>query len=233
LDAFRIAELLDSYIVGLTLPPGIFDQLSVYLDLLLRWNAKTNLTAIRDPEQIVTRHFGESLFAAGVLFGPSSRAGIAAATGVEGPAVSAVPEATHNFQTTLADLGSGAGFPGIPMKLALPRLHVTLIESQNKKATFLKEVIRTLRLEGIEVYNGRAERWGKQTDIVTLRAVERFERVLSLAVSLMAPGGRLCLLIGRSQTHLLSVVKELCVEVGRIVPGTDDSMVIVGKYIEK
>src|SRR5580704_1127091 len=65
----QIAELLTSYIVGLELPPGIYDQLGVYLEMLLRWNARTNLTGIRDPEQIVTRHFGESLFAAGVLFG--------------------------------------------------------------------------------------------------------------------------------------------------------------------
>ena len=66
----------------------------------------------------------------------------------------------------------------MPIKLAFPALQVTLIESQNKKATFLKEVIRALRLDGIEVYNGRAEQWGKQADVVTMRAVERFEAAL-------------------------------------------------------
>ena len=69
MDSPRIAEVLKSYTVGLDLRSGIYDQLGAYLALLLRWNARTNLTAIRDPEQIVARHFGESLFAAGVLFG--------------------------------------------------------------------------------------------------------------------------------------------------------------------
>jgi 16S rRNA (guanine527-N7)-methyltransferase len=206
LEPSRIAELLDSYIVGLTLPPGIFDQLSAYLDLLLRWNEKTNLTAIRDPEQIVKRHFGESLFAAGVLFESE-------------PPVAG---------TTLADLGSGAGFPGIPIKLAFPELHVTLIESQNKKATFLKEVIRALGLRDIEVYGGRAEQWGKQADVVTLRAVEKFESVLPIAKKLVAPGGRICLLISRTQLPVLARAASFSIEVEENVPTMADSCVVVG-----
>ncbi len=120
--------------------PELVVQLQTYLDLLLRWNARINLTAIRDPEQIVTRHFGESLFAARVLRSAGALA----------------PE------RPLADIGSGAGFPGIPIKLFAPELHVTLIESQNKKATFLREVIRTLGLSHIVVHCGRAENWGRQ-----------------------------------------------------------------------
>ncbi len=203
----RIVELLESYIVGLPLPPGIYDQLGAYLQFLLRWNAKTNLTAIRDPEQIVTRHFGESLFAAKVLFGD------------EPPAPA----------TTLADLGSGAGFPGIPIKLAFPALQVTLIESQNKKATFLKEVIRALRIEGIEVFAGRAEQWGKQADVVTLRAVERFESALLVAANLVARGGSLCLLVGASHRGALTKVPAFESEVEISVPNRDDSVVTVGK----
>ena len=177
-NASRIAELLKSYIVGLELPPGIYDQLGAYLEILLRWNAKTNLTAIRDPEQIVTRHFGESLFAGSVLFGDESSGGMRDA---------------QSPSSTLADLGSGAGFPGLPIKLAFPVLQVTLIESQNKKATFLKEVIRALRLDGIEVYSGRAERWGKQVDLVTLRAVEKFRATLPIARTWLSPaGGSVC-----------------------------------------
>ncbi len=201
----QIAGLLKSYIVGLQLPTGIYDQLSTYLDLLLRWNAKTNLTAIRDPEQIVTRHFGESLFAAGVLFG------------AERPRSS----------TTLADIGSGAGFPGIPIKLALPELQVTLIESQNKKATFLREVIRALRLEGIDVYACRAEHWDKQVDIVTLRAVERFESAVAIALRLLAPNGRLCLIAGAAGLgQLCSQVQLRCTSETRI-PGTRESFLVV------
>jgi 16S rRNA (guanine527-N7)-methyltransferase len=223
MNTWRIRELLDAYIVGLTLPPGIFDQLSVYLDLLVRWNAKTNLTAIRDPEQIVTRHFGESLFAASVLFGEEpSGAPSKPVVGLGGI------ERCRPANITLADLGSGAGFPGIPIKLAFPELHVTLIESQNKKATFLKEVIRALGLQDIEVHNGRAEQWGRQTDVVTLRAVEKFESVLPIAKKLVAPGGRICLLIGRAQVRTLGSESLIINKVERIAPGAADSLVLVG-----
>jgi 16S rRNA (guanine527-N7)-methyltransferase len=219
-----IAELLNPYIVGLTLPDRIYEELSVSLDLLLRWNAKTNLTAIRDPEQMVTRHFGESLFAAHVLFG-STGAPVISTVGRSGT------QDVQSPATTLADLGSGAGFPGLPIKLAFPRLCVTLIESQNKKATFLREVIRALRLEGIDVYAGRAEQWGKRADVVTLRAVERFESVLPVAAGLLATGGRLCLLIGASRKEAVAGLGSLQPEVEIFIPGRPDSMVVVGSVI--
>ena len=93
-------------------------RLVVYLDLLLKWNRRTNLTSIRDPEEMARRHFGESLFAARVL---AHRLGDGAA---------------------VLDIGSGAGFPGLPVQLLLPKVHVVLAESQGKKAAFLREVIR-------------------------------------------------------------------------------------------
>jgi len=99
------------------------------------------------------------------------------------------------------DIGSGAGFPGLPIKLLLPEIRLTLVESQNKKATFLREVIRTLGLHNAEVYCGRAENWGRTTRIVTLRAVEKFEDVVPVAARLVAPDGTLALLIGESQTR--------------------------------
>ncbi len=182
MDETRIAELLQPLVAGGQLSPEILQQLQRYLDLLLRWNVRINLTAVRDPEQIVTRHFGESLFAARVLTHDD--------TSAVDP--SAVPP-------TLADLGSGAGFPGIPIKLYAPRIALTLIESQSKKATFLREVIRALQLENAEVFCDRGERWGKTADVITLRAVEQFERTLPLAARLVSPGGRLCLLIGAAQ----------------------------------
>ena len=74
--------------------------------------------------------------------------------------------------------GSGAGFPGIPIKLFAPEVHLTLIESQNKKATFLREIIRTLRIEGAEVYANRGEHFGQTSNVVTMRAAERFESTL-------------------------------------------------------
>ncbi len=175
LDADRIATLLQPFLPDVS--PELVSQMQTYLDLLLRWNARINLTAVRDPEQIVTRHFGESFFAARVL----RDAGAFAAN------------------TTLADIGSGAGFPGIPIKLFAPALRLTLIESQNKKATFLREAVRALGLSHTVVHPGRAENWGAQAEVVTLRAVEKFAAALPVAAGLVAAGGKLCLLLGRSQ----------------------------------
>lgn len=187
-----IAELLLPYLGDERLSGTQLDQLSLYLDLLVRWNARTNLTAVREPEHIVSRHFGESLFAARQLLSSG------------GPSLT-----NGERQTYCADLGSGAGFPGLPLKIWAPSIHVTLIESQNKKATFLREVIRALSLEGIDVFAGRGEQLasgaprqkdrGQRFDLVTLRAVERFESALDLAMRLVRPSGHLALLIGASQ----------------------------------
>src|SRR5271166_1886070 len=178
MDIARIAELLRPYMAEAGPPPALLEQLQRYLDLLLRWNARVNLTAVRNSEEIVTRHFGESLVAARVLLGEQHNA---------------------TASRTLADVGSGAGFPGIPMKLYAPELALTLIESHNKKATFLRELVRTLGLEGVDVFRGRAEEWGKTADFVTVRALEQFQRTLPVAAKLVAAGGKLCLLIGIGQ----------------------------------
>ncbi len=175
MDNARLTALLQLFAPGTVLPAKLLEQLQLYLDLLLRWNARMNLTAVRDPEQIVTRHFGESLFAAQVL-----QRNLAA-------------------PKSLGDVGSGAGFPGIPIKLLMPEVQLTLIESHNKKATFLREVVRALKLENANVFCGRAEEWDAKASVVTLRAVEKFERVLPVAAGLVAEHGVLCLLIGADQ----------------------------------
>lgn len=154
LSESSIADLLQPYV---TVPPSILTQLSTYLDLLLKWNARTNLTAIRDPEEIVRRHFGESLFAARHL-DPKT--------------------------PSLLDLGSGAGFPGLPIAMFCSEIQVTLAESQNKKATFLREVVRTLGLD-TEVWSSRAELLPpeRQFDTVTLRAVDDMAVAVAAAAS--------------------------------------------------
>src|SRR5438874_3402228 len=178
METARIAELLAPFLQKANgsreeLSPKQLQQLSEYLDLLLKWNARTNLTAVREPEAIVTRHFGESLFLARHVSG----------------------EAAH----IALDIGSGAGFPGIPLKIYAPQLAVTLIESQNKKATFLNEVIRKVTLTGINVFPGRAEDSGLRAGLVTLRAVEKFEEAVPLAIKLLKSTGQLALLIGAAQ----------------------------------
>jgi len=186
-DPARISALLRPFLER-TLPEVQLQQISTYIDLLLRWNARINLTAIRDPDEIVTRHFGESLFLARHLF----------------------PEASSTVTATrVLDIGSGAGFPGIPMKIWAPALSLTLIESNHKKAAFLREVIRALTLTDVNVITARAETListHPPADIVTLRAVERFSTILPIAASLVAPTGRLALLISSAQLPALATL---------------------------
>ena len=181
----RIAELIEPYLgppEARSLKPEALDRTSTYIDLLQRWNARINLTAIRDEEEIVTRHFGESFFAASQLL----------------PLCSSVSSVVKAFE--VADVGSGAGFPGIPIKLWAPEISLTLIESNHKKATFLKELTRVLTLTDVNIQTARAEFLPPSSfDVVTLRAVERFEAILPVAAGLVAPGGRLALLIGSAQ----------------------------------
>jgi 16S rRNA (guanine(527)-N(7))-methyltransferase RsmG len=178
--------------------PTQLETISIYIDILLRWNSRINLTAVRQPEQIVSRHFGESLFAARHLFPPLEQ--------------SREEEAVRQIEVT--DVGSGAGFPGIPIKIWAPRVHLTLIESNQKKATFLREIVRALSLTQVNVFAGRAadfhpipsstplgtpadgERFGA---VVALRAVERFDLIVPVAADLVGPSGRLAILVGQAQ----------------------------------
>jgi 16S rRNA (guanine527-N7)-methyltransferase len=133
-----------------------YQQFQAYLDLLLRWNQRVSLTAVREPEQIIRRHFVECAFAAQYL--------------------------PRDIQTLL-DYGSGAGLPGIPMAICLPEISVTLAEAQGKKAAFLREVLRVLGLSG-EVYDGRVEAMPEQLrfDAVAMRAVEKMALAVPVAV---------------------------------------------------
>ncbi|MGB9407525.1 MAG: 16S rRNA (guanine(527)-N(7))-methyltransferase RsmG [Terracidiphilus sp.] len=151
------------------LPPLAAAQTSrfeSYLSLILRWNARVNLTAIRDEEGILSRHFVESIACARAL-----PAGI----------------------QTLLDFGSGAGFPGIPIALCRPEIAVTLAESQGKKAAFLREAVRLLGVTTL-VHSGRAETLCSQFDCVTLRAVDKMELAVQAASKLVRPGGWLALM---------------------------------------
>jgi len=113
-------------------------------------------------------------------------------------------------EARIADLGSGAGFPGIPIKLWAPNISLTLIESNHKKATFLRELTRSLTLTNVNIQNARAETLPPSTfDVVTLRAVERFEKILPQAVTFLAPRGRLALLVGAAQIPNASTLTGL------------------------
>ncbi len=202
MDTSLITSLLEPYLGNQSLSDHQLSQVSTYIDVLLKWNARMNLTALRDPEQIVQRHFGESFFAARHLLQ------------TDGPA-------------SLADVGSGAGFPGIPMKLYAPSLHVTLIEAHGKKATFLREVTRTITLTNVDVFNGRAEQWQHQVELVSLRAVEKFEEALPAAASLVRPEGRLALMIGENQVSKATSLLAGAWEDSLPIPGSRERVLKV------
>ena len=207
MEASKICDLLAPFLGSIRLTSFQIGQISTYLDLLVKWNAKTNLTAIRDPEEIVRRHFGESLFAAAKLYPDDPSA-----------------------KETLIDFGSGAGFPGIPTKIYVPELHVILIESQNKKATFLREVIRSLGLKEIQVHLGRAEQSALSARTVIMRAVEKFEQSLPVAASLVEDRGRLAVLIGAGQVEKTkSLVPSVQWGESVRIPGSEQRVLLVGK----
>lgn len=155
LDPEQISQLLEPF--GLALDGRRVDIVGRYLDLLLRWNRAVNLTAVRNPEAIVTRHFGESMYVAKFA----------------------------ELGGRLLDVGSGAGFPGLAIKVLRPEISVVLLEPVAKKRAFLKEVVRECALQDVEVAGERVEDFslvhGGEFDSVTLRAVGDFESVLPAA----------------------------------------------------
>jgi 16S rRNA (guanine527-N7)-methyltransferase len=216
MDTARIAALLDPFLEQ-SLPQSQLDQISIYIDLLLRWNARINLTAIRHEEEIVTRHFGESFFLARHLFPKPCHPTPERAEGKESAGVLGSTGywvlGTGNRPPRVLDIGSGAGFPALPLKLWAPQIHLTLIESNHKKAAFLREVARALTLTNINVLTGRAQALApslnSQSDVVTLRAVEHLETILPQALTFLAPKGTLALLITTPQIPQLSNLTNL------------------------
>lgn len=197
----RLNELLQA--AGL--PPVDLEtatRIESYLALILRWNSRTNLTAVRDADGILARHFVESIACARAL-----PAGLA----------------------TLLDFGSGAGFPGLPIALCREEIAVTLAESQGKKAAFLREAVRSLGIEAT-VYAGRAESLEAEFDCVTLRAVDKMEEAVTAAAELVRPGGWLALMTTGAQTGALQAAAgaRFSWEPAVALPGAQDRIVMLG-----
>ncbi|TWT22461.1 16S rRNA (guanine(527)-N(7))-methyltransferase RsmG [Luteimonas marina] len=161
---------LEAGLAELGLAPSLADPLLAYLALLQRWNATYNLTAIRDPQQMVVLHLLDSLAMA--------------------PHVAGL--------TSLADLGTGPGLPGIPLAIAHPGLQVTLVESNGKKARFLREAVRQLGLGNARVAESRAETLDEpgRHAAITARALATLPDIVAVGGHLLAPGGRLLAMKG-------------------------------------
>ncbi len=188
------------------LPFAQAEQLKLYLDLLLKWRQKISLTSIHNEEEIVSRHFGESLVCADHLPGGAG---------------------------SLLDFGSGAGFPGVPCAIRSPSVQVTLAEADARKSAFLREVQRTLDLR-LSIYTGRVEAMPKSSnfDCVTLRAVEQMQKSCLSAVERLRMRGSLIVLttargLGRLQEELSGLTWEEPIP----IPGSLQRILVRGRRI--
>jgi len=201
------ASRLNALLAGNGLPllgPALANRFEDYYSLLIRWNARINLTAIRTEEGILSRHFVES---------------IACGNGLPGGIVS------------LLDFGSGAGFPGIPIALCRPEMAVTLAESHGRKAAFLQEAVRVLGISA-KVYSGRAETLAEHFDCVVLRAVDRMPQAVQAAGRLVGPRGWLALMTTRAElAGLQTAAGGAEFSWNRVVqlPGSEDRVVALGE----
>ena len=199
---------LGAGLAALGLDPALAPQLLAYLALLDRWNRAYNLTAIRDPRAMVALHLLDSL-------------------------------AMHPFVRdigSLADLGTGAGLPGIPLAIAVPALEVALVESSGKKARFLREAVRTLRLGNARVAQSRAEALDEPGafDAITARAMATLADLLAAGAHLLRPGGRLLAMKGALPEAEIAALPDgwRVAAVHRLaVPGLDAErhLVVVGR----
>jgi 16S rRNA (guanine527-N7)-methyltransferase len=161
--------------LDVALNPAQLAQFRQYGELLLDWNERMNLTAITAPDQVQTLHFLDALTLA--------------------PAIRAWCRSAARDDPTVIDIGSGAGVPGIPLKIALPQLRMTLLDATGKRITFLRTAIAALDLRGIGAVQGRAEEqardpeWRDTFDLVTARALARLPTLLEWCLPFARVGG--------------------------------------------
>jgi len=189
---------------GVSADDHLCDRIRSYMSLLMRWNERISLTTVIEPAEILRFHFGESFFAA-----------------------LAVP--IHFGR--LADVGSGAGFPGIPLAMLSPELFVELIESNLKKSTFLSEVIRSLALSNVTVTRSRMEDVRidpARFDFVTARAVGAFENLLSWSTGSLAESGKLVLWVGGEDAARISGSLQWSWREPIQIPASQNRFLLVG-----
>lgn len=197
----EIQRILEVY--GYSASVEYAEKTRTYIEMLLRWNNKVALTAVTAPEELVRFHFGESLF------------GMIAAGMQNG---------------RLADLGSGAGFPGTPIAMAKPGLKVTLVESNGKKAAFLSEIRRELRLNNVIVQHGRAEDVprGEQFEFVTARALGNHSKWLNGSTGRTVPGGKIALWVNSAAGGEITQCQGWKWAQPAKIPATKDRFVVIG-----
>jgi 16S rRNA (guanine527-N7)-methyltransferase len=178
-----------------------------YIELLLRWNQRISLTTVTDPLEVLKFHIGESVEAI-------RAAGIA--------------------NGRLADIGSGAGLPGIPLALFAPKLHVTLVESNVKKAAFLSEIQRSLSPTNVSVVRGRfaeLEASSGSVDFITARALGNYDDLLAWAMEALDSSGRIILWLGVDDASKISLARGWEWQPPHKIPGTKNRVLIMGRVL--
>jgi len=215
LPPIKISELGRQQIIDALSPFGISltddqqRQVREYLSLLLKWNRAVNLTATTDPIEVLQRHFGESMFISKLL-------------------------AVENCR--LADVGSGAGFPGLALKIACPTASVTLIESNKKKCAFLSEVIRALGLTAVEVCPVRFEQLhpeNLQSDLITARALGNFGKLLRWSKQALSQRGHVILWLGAEDSTRISRDKEWVWQPPVLIPESKRRFILIGRMVQR
>jgi 16S rRNA (guanine527-N7)-methyltransferase len=199
----QICDALSPYAVSPT--DDQIAKIRAYLDLLLKWNRAISLTSIQNPAEIVGRHFGESMFAAKLLPVENCR---------------------------LADVGTGAGFPGLALKISCPSIDLTLIESNKKKCAFLAEVVRTLEFNGVEILPERFEQIRPETvgaNIIVSRAVGEFKQLLDWSSGALARRGHIIIWVGAEDATRIASNSDWIWQPAVHIPDSQRRFILIGR----
>jgi 16S rRNA (guanine527-N7)-methyltransferase len=203
----QIRETLSPF--GISPTQDQAEKIRKYLALLLKWNRTISLTSITDPVEILGRHFGESMYVSNLLPVENCR---------------------------LADVGTGAGFPGLALKIACPGIHLILIESNNKKCVFLSEVVRRLGLADVEIRTERFEQIRPENlhaNIITSRAVGEFKQLLRWSTTALARRGHLVLWVGAEDSTKIARNPAWTWQPAVRIPDSQRRFILIGRPIDE
>ena len=203
----QIIQALSTF--DLALSPEQIARVREYVLLLVKWNRSISLTAITDPDEIISRHFGESMFGSKLLPVENCR---------------------------LADVGTGPGFPGIPLKILVPNLQLVLIESNKKKCAFLSEVVRSLGLSGVEVLIDRFEEIRPETmkaNFITSRALGEFKELLRWSSEALMPGGHVMFWLGQEDATRIANYPGWSWSPPTRIPNSQRRCILTGRRISE